>query len=141
MKPEAGSSGSKAKTDQKTADLLIGASAIEKKPIKRASRPRSRKGIETGEKPNSEITRTQDIVIAAVSNNAQKTVSDLEFLDAVKDNVYKKLVDGELELKIDSGFKAIELKNKISETSENEKLLLEILSEIRSEELGKSKSS
>jgi len=67
-------------------------------------------------------------------------LSDLEFLDTVKETVYKKLLDNELDLKIDSGFKAIELKNKISETSENERLLLEILSEIRSEELNKSKS-
>jgi len=67
-----------------------------------------------------------------------KHVSDLEFLDTVKETVYKKLLDNELDLKIDSGFKAIELKNKISETSENERLLLEILSEIRAEELSKS---
>jgi hypothetical protein len=72
--------------------------------------------------------------------SAQKRITDLEFLDTVKETVYKKLLDNELDLKIDSGFKAIELKNKISETSENERLLLEILSEIRSEELNKSES-
>ena len=63
-------------------------------------------------------------------------VSDHHFLDTVKQQVYEKLVGGELELKLDFGFKAIELKNKISEGSQNEKLLLEILSELRSEVLG-----
>jgi hypothetical protein len=44
-------------------------------------------------------------------------------------------VDGELELKLDSGFKAIELKYKIEDMSESEKLMLEILNELRGQEL------
>ncbi len=64
-------------------------------------------------------------------------ISDQLLLDTVRDMVYKKLVDGEIELKIDSAFKAIEIKQKISEGSQNEKLLLEILSEIRKEELAR----
>lgn len=70
-----------------------------------------------------------------MSEKSKVPASDLEFLDAVRDSVYRKLIDGGLELKIDSGFKAIELKNKLSDGSENEKLLLKILSEIRKEEL------
>lgn len=66
-----------------------------------------------------------------------KAVDDLEFLDAVKDRVYIKLLAGEIDLKIDSAFKAIEIKNKISDESRNEKLLLEILSEIRADELAR----
>jgi len=62
-------------------------------------------------------------------------VSDTLFLDTVRDMVYQKLLSGEMELKLESGFKAIEIKSKIAEESQNEKLLLEILSEIRSEEL------
>jgi hypothetical protein len=64
-------------------------------------------------------------------------VTDHLVLDTVRNLVYKKLVDGELELKIDSAFKAIELKYKIQEASENEKLLIEILNEIRGQELRK----
>ena len=69
---------------------------------------------------------------ASISPNS---VSDLEFLNAVRDKVYEKLKEGEFDLKIESAFKAIEIKNKISDESQNEKLLLEILAEIRTDEL------
>ncbi len=69
------------------------------------------------------------------------SVSDLEFLNAVRDRVYEKLKEGEFDLKIESAFKAIEIKNKISDESQNEKLLLEILAEIRTEELSRLKQS
>lgn len=75
-------------------------------------------------------------------NNISKTiptkngqVDDLVFLDAIKERAYKKLLAGEFDLKIESAFKAIEIKYKISDESSNEKLLLEILSEIRADEL------
>lgn len=64
-------------------------------------------------------------------------VSDSLFLETVRDMVYQKLLSGEMELKLESGFKAIEIKNKISDESRNEKLLLEILNEIRAEELSR----
>ena len=64
-------------------------------------------------------------------------ISDHLFLDTIRDMVYEKLLAGEMELKVDSAFKAIEIKHKIAEESQNEKLLLEILNEIRSEELAK----
>jgi len=127
MKPETESSVSKAKTKRKATAPDSG------KGSKRASAKRpSDSKIETNVTPESPPNR------AVASPASLKHVSDLEFLDTVKETVYKKLLDNELDLKIDSGFKAIELKNKISETSENERLLLEILSEIRSEELSKS---
>jgi hypothetical protein len=69
--------------------------------------------------------------------STQAPVSDLLFLDTVRDMVYKKLLSGEMELKLESGFKAIEIKSKISEESQSEKLLLEILNEIRADELSK----
>ena len=79
-------------------------------------------------------------------NNISKTipakngqVDDLAFLDAVKERAYEKLLAGEFDLKIESAFKAIEIKHKISDESSNEKLLLEILSEIRADELKKSR--
>ena len=65
------------------------------------------------------------------------SVDDLEFLDAVRDRAYEKLLAGEFELKLDSAFKAIEIKYKISDESGNEKLLMEILSEIRADELAR----
>lgn len=62
---------------------------------------------------------------------------DLEFLDTVRDKVFDKLLAGDFDLKIESAFKAIEIKYKIADESANEKLLLEILSEIRSDELSR----
>jgi hypothetical protein len=64
-----------------------------------------------------------------------RTSDDIEFLDAVTGRVYEKLKAGEFDIKIESAFKAIEIKHKISDESRNERLLLEILSEIRADEL------
>jgi hypothetical protein len=66
-------------------------------------------------------------------------ITDQLLLDSVRDQVYMKLVSGEINLSLGDGFKAIEIKHKISEESQNEKLLLEILNEIRAEELEKKK--
>lgn len=129
MKPETESSGSKAKTERKTSAGIKRGSSTRKRTAKRSTGSK----IENANTPEP----AKKEIVAPIT--ARKHVTDLEFLDTVKETVYKKLLDNELDLKIDSGFKAIELKNKISETSENEKLLLEILSEIRSEELNKSK--
>ena len=68
--------------------------------------------------------------------NAQPVTDEL-LLNAVRDAVYGKLTEGKLELEINSAFKAIELKYKIAEQSQSEKLMLEILDEIRGQELGK----
>jgi len=65
------------------------------------------------------------------------SITDQLLLDTVRDQVYEKLAAGEIELDIGDGFKAIEIKHKIAEESQNEKLLLEILNEIRSEELAR----
>jgi hypothetical protein len=127
MKPETESSVSKAKIKRKSATRKT-ASTVKKKTVGGAARP----SIECSTTPKFAKREVDTLT------STQKRITDLEFLDTVKETVYKKLLDNELDLKIDSGFKAIELKNKISETSENERLLLEILSEIRSEELSKS---
>jgi hypothetical protein len=70
---------------------------------------------------------------------ASPFISDQLVLDTVRDQVYQKLLDGEINLDIGACFKAIEIKHKIAEESQNEKLLLEILNEIRSEELANKK--
>ena len=101
------------------------------------------RGTSAGRKIREEKSILADIPKAVIAEPKGKTeiqhmpLSDLEFLDTVRDMVYKKLVSGEMELKLESGFKAIEIKNKISEESQSEKLLLEILNEIRAEELSK----
>jgi hypothetical protein len=64
-------------------------------------------------------------------------ITDELLLNAVRDAVYGKLKEGALELEIGSAFKAIEIKHKIGEQSQTEKMMVEILNEIRSQELGK----
>jgi hypothetical protein len=139
MKPETESSVSKAKISRKSSGVLSGP-AVKKKTAKRAATRKSKPVEVTPAKIENNIPSESAKTTAAKTAIQSNSVTDLEFLDTVKESVYKKLVDGELDLKIESGFKAIELKNKISETSENERLLLEILSEIRSDELSKTKS-
>lgn len=139
MKPETESSVSKAKISRKTAGVLSN-TAAKKKTTKRAANRKSKRIEVKPAKNENNVKSDLEKRTATRSAIQTKSVTDLDFLDTVKESVYKKLVDGELDLKIESGFKAIELKNKISETSENERLLLEILSEIRSDELNKIKS-
>ncbi len=162
MRQETESSGSKAKT-KSLSDCVICQSSFRKEIEKRHAELKSDQTIKWAKEQGIKLSKTllakhcknhkqsKSVAKKAKSDNkpsssrktlAQKTteesnvqVSDLEFLDAVRDSVYRKLIDGGLELKIDSGFKAIELKNKLSDGSENENLLLKILSEIRKEEL------
>lgn len=77
----------------------------------------------------------------AKASYSPNSPSDMEFLNEVRDRVFEKLKEGEFDLKIESAFKAIEIKNKISDESQNEKLLLEILAEIRTDELKRSGQS
>jgi hypothetical protein len=66
-----------------------------------------------------------------------KLPADDRFLNEVVSQVFGGLISGAYELKLEHGFKAIELKQKISENINAEKLLLDLLNHIRSEELGK----
>jgi hypothetical protein len=66
-----------------------------------------------------------------------REISDLLFLDTIRDALYEMLASGAIELKLDSGFKAIELKHKISDESQYEKLFLELINELRSQEINK----
>ncbi len=90
--------------------------------------------IGSHEKNESQTTAELQMPVAV-----SQIITDQLFLDTVRDQVYRKLIAGEVSPGMGDGFKAIEIKHKISEDSQNEKLLLEILSEIRSEELEKGK--
>jgi len=70
----------------------------------------------------------------------RREITDLLFLDTIRDALYEMLASGAIELKLDSGFKAIELKHKISDQSQSDKLMLELLNELRSQELKKGDS-
>ncbi len=62
---------------------------------------------------------------------------DRRFLNDVIQRVHLAISAGDLELKTEHAFKAIEIKQKISENSHVENLLLELLNEIRRQELGR----
>ena len=81
------------------------------------------------------LSKPQKKTTAAISPGAK--IDDLSFLDAIKERAYEKLLAGEFDLQIASAFKAIEIKHKTYDESSHEKLLLEILSEIRADELKK----
>lgn len=63
--------------------------------------------------------------------------SDGKLLDEVISRVHQAITSGELELKIEHAFKAIEIKQKLAENGQVENLLLELLNEIRRQELGR----
>jgi hypothetical protein len=101
---------------------------------------------DTTTKTISDTKEPDDSCVRKDGNNLQQcsaikpaSISDRLFLDTIRDKVYQMLLDGKIELKVDSAFKAIEIKHKITEESQNEKMLLEILNEIRSEELKRCK--
>lgn len=60
---------------------------------------------------------------------------DEKFLNEIISLVFQGLTEGEFDLKVEHGFKAIELKQKLAENSNVENLLLELLNEIRRQEL------
>lgn len=61
--------------------------------------------------------------------------SDNQFLDEVVKRVYAELTGGKFDLKLEHGFKAIEIRQKLDDKSDTERLLLELLNEIRVQEL------
>lgn len=61
--------------------------------------------------------------------------SDEQLLNLIVQQIYLDLKDKKLDLKIEHAFKAIELKQKLVESGNVENLLLELLNEIRSQEL------
>jgi hypothetical protein len=110
----------------------------EPRPIRRSAAKRiSRKSPEADNPVESQTTDKAVPPPAQETTIATETMTDQLLLDAVRDRVYRKLLNNEIELDLGDGFKAIEIKHKIAEESQNEKLLLEILSEIRAEELKK----
>ncbi|MBD3170312.1 MAG: hypothetical protein GF307_12575 [candidate division Zixibacteria bacterium] len=62
----------------------------------------------------------------------KKPVSDEMFLNRIRDDVYRKLKAGEIELTLADGFKAIDLKNKIASPSDDSRIT-ELLEELRRE--------
>lgn len=73
--------------------------------------------------------------ITALEKTEAANHSDNQFLDEVVRRVFDDLVNGKFELKIEHGFKAIEIRQKVEDKTDSERLLLELLNEIRTQEL------
>ena len=65
------------------------------------------------------------------------TTADEVFFNTIRDKALEKLKQGELEVKIADGLRAVELKNKICGGTDYQGVLKELLEEIRKEALGR----
>ena len=82
-------------------------------------------------KPNDEFTPPSlDTSVPGAFNQM-----DNLFLDEIVKRVFDNLVEGNFELKLEHGFKAIEIKQKLADKADTENMLLELLNEIRKQEL------
>lgn len=66
-----------------------------------------------------------------------KQISDLRLLELLINKFIEKLEKNGFEPKVQDALKAIQLKQKLAQTSEAEKLFWELLDQLRNEELGK----
>jgi len=100
----------------------------------------------------SNISKPSEDIFADRKNEPQKSISTREspsitvpdlpdqsdnlFLNEIVKRAFADLLEGKFELKLEHGFKAIEIKQKLTEKNEVEDKLLELLNEIRRQELG-----
>jgi hypothetical protein len=66
-----------------------------------------------------------------------RQISDLRLLELLINKFIEKLEKNGFEPKVQDALKAIQLKQKLAQTSEAEKLFWELLDQLRNEELGK----
>jgi len=86
------------------------------------------------------VTHKEQPVVTPESSDKHNPTDD-RFLAEIIGQVFGSLVEGNYSLKIEHGFKAIELKQKLSENSNVETLLLDLLNEIRRQELADNNNS
>jgi hypothetical protein len=99
------------------------------------ARPRKGRSISEPARPGNDVrlsSQKSRISTADTPRAPQREITaDEVFLNTIREKALEKLNQGELELKIADGLRAVELKNKICG------VLRELLEEIRQEELGK----
>ena len=117
-------------------------------PVKKVARRRAKsaakrvvsglKGRSVSEKDVCLSTQKRRISTADTPAARQREITaDEVLLNTIRDNVLVKLNQGEIELKITDGLRAVELKNKICGGTDYQGVLKELLEEIRREALGK----
>jgi hypothetical protein len=93
----------------------------------------------------SEPTKTRVVknrikpeAVEEIPPKMQLTIStDEQLLNLIISRIYDNLKENQIELKVEHAFKAIEIKQKLAESGNVENLLLELLTEIRNQELPK----
>jgi hypothetical protein len=73
--------------------------------------------------------------ISTKQQSPPAAIGDEKFLNQIIEQVNSRIKSGELDLKVEHAFKAIELKQKFLESGSVETILLELLNEIRKQEL------
>jgi hypothetical protein len=73
----------------------------------------------------------------ASKRTKSRQISDLRLLELLINKFIEKLEKNGFEPKVQDALKAIQLKQKLAQTSEAEKLFWELLDQLRNEELGK----
>lgn len=103
----------------------------------KAKRPvvKKEKAVESNVKNKTSSDTKPDEPAKPRDDDCQSSLTDNQFLNEVVGRVFDNLAAGEFNLKIEHGFKAIELKQKLSENTNVESLLLELMNEIRTQEL------
>ena len=115
-------------------------------PVKKVARRRAKssakrvvsglKGKSGSENDVRLSTRKSRISTADTPAARQREITaDEVLLNTIRDNVLEKLNQGEMELKITDGLRAVELKNKICGGTDYQGVLKELLEEIRKEAL------
>ncbi len=115
-------------------------------PVKKVARRRAKssakrvvsglKGKSVSENDVRLSTRKSRISTADTPAARQREITaDEVLLNTIRDNVLEKLNQGEMELKITDGLRAVELKNKICGGTDYQGVLKELLEEIRKEAL------
>jgi len=115
-------------------------------PVKKVARRRAKssakkvvsglKGKSVSENDVCLSTQKRRISTADTPAARQREITaDEVFLNTIRDNVLVKLNQGEIELKITDGLRAVELKNKICGGTDYQGVLKELLEEIRKEAL------
>jgi hypothetical protein len=92
--------------------------------------PKKRSSKNRITEPIAETVKPPEQIDSALS-------TDEQFLNLIIQRIYDGVIGKQIDLKVEHAFKAIEIKQKLAESGNVENLLLELLNEIRKQELPK----
>jgi hypothetical protein len=92
---------------------------------------------DTDPKADPEFCASTSIRTLSLSKGLMENTRFLQLLDALIDNIFKRLEDNSVQPKIRDALKAIQLRQKVAKSSETEKIFWELIESIRTDELNK----